>query len=426
MLHLYKIITTVLYPLLVLLIYLRKIYKKEDSERYKEKIFPSFFRVRREKDTRLLWFHASSIGELNSILPILEKLNKDNNFQFLITTTTLSSSELAKNYFKNFHNFQHRFLPLDVNFLIRKFINGWKPDAVFLVDSEIWPNLIMNISKKKIPLILINARLTFKTFERWNIFPKTAKKIFCLIDLAITANHQTLKFLEKFNLKNIHYFGNIKLFSKPNVKKFNNYNDVILQKNKFWMAVSTHDGEEVMCLKAHLELKKKIGQIITIIAPRHISRVNHIKNLCDNFKLNSQIIKFNELIKNKTEVLIINSFGVLNYYFNYAKSIFVGKSTIEKLKNVGGQNPIDAAKLGCKIYHGKYTYNFEDIYKTFQNQGISKIIFNEKDLSKNLIEDLNHSYNKDLNISKLTQEMGVKVFSKTIKTIEDFIFNDFK
>ena len=92
--------------------------------------------MKREKDARLLWFHASSIGELNSILPILEKLNKDNNFQFLITTTTLSSSELAKNYFKNFHNIHHRFLPLDVNFLIEKFINGWKPDAVFLVDSK--------------------------------------------------------------------------------------------------------------------------------------------------------------------------------------------------------------------------------------------------------------------------------------------------
>ena len=154
MIKFYRIITTLLYPFFILLIILRKFLNKEDRLRYKEKIFSSKFNVLKRKNIPLIWFHAASIGEFKSIIPIITQLNNgNNNFNFLITTSTFSSGKLASTELEKFNNVQHRYLPYDVDFLIKKFIHLWKPSKIFLVDSEIWPNLILNAKKYEIPKI---------------------------------------------------------------------------------------------------------------------------------------------------------------------------------------------------------------------------------------------------------------------------------
>ena len=120
-------------------------------------------------------------------------------------------------------------------------------------------------------------------------------------------------------------------------------------------------------------MKKKYQDLITIIAPRHIHRVKSIKKLSYKYKLTTQVLNKDDLIEKDKEIILINSFGVLNNYFKYAKSVFIGKSTLKKFKNIGGQNPIDAALVGCKIYHGPYVYNFKEIYNILE-----KIIFQKK------------------------------------------------
>ena len=150
MLLIYRSLTNLLYPIIIILIFLRKLNKKEDKLRYKEKIFSSSFNVKRRKNKKLIWFHAASIGELKSIIPIIKYLNKNHyKYDFLITTTTLSSSNLTRDEFKSTNNIHHRFLPIDVHFIIKRFLKMWRPDVIFLVDSEIWPNLILLASKKK-------------------------------------------------------------------------------------------------------------------------------------------------------------------------------------------------------------------------------------------------------------------------------------
>ena len=160
----YKILTSLLYPFLLILIFIRKYFNKEHQIRYKEKIFFSHFNADRKDETQLIWFHAASIGEFKSIVPIIEELIKIDKIEILITTTTLSSGNLAEKIFKNFDKIHHRFIPLDVNFLIERFFREWRPFRIILVDSEIWPNLILTAKKNKIPLALINARLTKKNF----------------------------------------------------------------------------------------------------------------------------------------------------------------------------------------------------------------------------------------------------------------------
>ena len=421
----YRVVTTIIYPILFIFIYLRILLKKEDPKRYKEKILISNFNIKRNNQKKLIWFHAASIGELKSIIPIINQLNiKNQNLQFLITTTTLSSSNLAKIEFKEFNNVEHRFLPFDVPFLIDKFLYLWKPDKIFLVDSEVWPNLILKTKKYKIPIALINARLTSRSFNKWMFFPTAAKKIFGIFDLCICSNTETKNYLERLNLKNVYFRGNIKLIDHIDDKEITNVNKNILLKKRFWFAASTHKEEDIFCIKTHLKLKEKFKDIITIIAPRHIERAKQIKYLSKRFDLKVQILNKNENISENNELIIINYFGVLPNYFKYAKSVFIGKSMIKRLKNDGGQNPIDAAKLKCKIYHGPYVYNFEEIYEILEKNNISKKIENYEELSENLIRDLENPHKQNNEIADQIKNLGQKTLTDTMILVDNFLFND--
>ncbi len=419
----YRVLTTLFYPLFLIIIFFRKILNKEDKYRFKEKIFSSYFNVKRQKKSKLIWFHAASLGELKSIFPIINELNNNKNLEFLITTITLSSSYLAKEKFKNQENVYHRFLPLDVFFLMEKFLNQWRPFAIFLVDSEIWPNLILQAKKKNILLGIVNARITSKTFHRWAKIPRVSKKIFSSFNLCLASNIETRDFLEKLGATNIHFKGNIKLINQIDKQKIRNQNFEILKKKRFWLAASIHKGEDAYCLKTHINLKKKYQDLITIIAPRHIHRVQSIKKLSYKYNLTTQVLNKDDLIEKDKEIVLINSFGVLNNYFKYAKSVFIGKSTLKKFKNIGGQNPIDAALLGCKIYHGPYVYNFKEIYNILEKNNISKEINNFDELTNNLIDDLK-SLNKDKEeTSSLIKNFGQKTLTDTMEKINYFLFN---
>ena len=175
MIFLYRFLTFLLFPIFLIIIYLRRFINKEDKIRFKEKIlinendFP--------KNKKVFWIHAASIGETNSVLPLINKIIKDDNKIFiLLTTTTLSSSQIINKIGIDQNNFQHRFFSLDIQFLVKKFLNHWKPETIIFVDSEVWPNYLLEISKRKIPLMLLNGRITMKSFKRWKMFPNLSKK----------------------------------------------------------------------------------------------------------------------------------------------------------------------------------------------------------------------------------------------------------
>ena len=417
----YRIISNFLYPILIAFTYLRKFFNKEHQERYKEKIFISNFNIEKKENEKLIWFHAASIGELKSIFPVIERINKEKNiYNFLITTNTLSSGNLANNILKDVQNIKHRYMPLDVNFLIKNFLESWKPEKIFLIDSEIWPNLIINAKQKKIPIALLNARLTKKSFNRWFKFPKTAKKIFEIFDLCICSNNETKNFLEKLNARNIKYEGNIKFLSTLDEKKFKNKNDQILSNSRFWIAASIHEEEDLFCIKTHLQLKKNYKDVKTILAPRHLDRVKKIKSLSESLGIKTQILNNEDEILNDVEIIILNSYGMLQNYYKYAKSVFIGKSVIKNLAKDSGQNPIDAAKLNCKIYHGPYVSNFEEIYKILSSNKISKEINDFSELSNFLNNDLNN-FQKEINNKYDT----IKILEKNILKNTTFLINNF-
>jgi 3-deoxy-D-manno-octulosonic-acid transferase len=391
MLQAYRYLTYFLYPLLIILIYLRSIFNKEDKIRFKEKIFSSHFNAY-NNNNKLIWFHAASIGECLSIIPLIEEINNNNNnnkINFLITTVTLSSSRLLESKLNQHHNTVHRFLPLDLENLAEKFLDLWKPDVVCFVDSEIWPNFLFKIKEKKIPLLLINARLTKKSFNKWKVVLNFAKKVFNNFDLCLAASEESKKNLSKFEVKNLKYIGNLKYsiqnkldkIQEPNKKKLNNYNT--------WCAASTHVGEELIVLKAHIEIKKKYDNCLTIIVPRHINRSSRIKNLSKKLNLNSQILNDNDIIKSK--------------------------------KNVSGQNPIEAAKFGCKIFHGPYVYNFQEIYGYLKSYGITEKVNNEIELAEKIIENFKNPIIKNHQQINLLNNYGEKILKETVLELKVYL-----
>ncbi len=421
MLFIYRYLINIFFPIIIIIIFFRRWLNKEHKIRFKEKLFSSGFNVKKSYNKKLVWLHAASIGEVKSIIPLIKKLNEKNQLEFLITTTTLSSSHLISKELLNKKNIIHRFFPIDKLGLVKEFLNKWSPSLIIFVDSEIWPNFILEIKKRNIPLILLNGRITKKTFLRWNRIPKVAKKVFQSFQLCLPSSKESKDYLEKFDVKNIKYFGNLKLASENKINILPNKNKEILSVNKFWCALSTHKEEEIFCLKTHLKVKANHKDIITIVIPRHIDRVRNIARSCKKLNLNYQILSNDELIKSGKEIIIINSYGVTSNFLEPCKSVFIGKSMIERLKRVGGQNPIEAAKLKCKIYHGPYVYNFEEIYDLFNKHKISEKIFNEKELSIKIGRDLSEPNTINNEKIEYINSLGKKILNDTLNELNQII-----
>ena len=416
----YNLLINFFYIPFTLIILFRKILNKEHNVKYKEKFLS--FGVNRP-DGFLFWFHASSLGELNSIIPIIDfYLKKNQNYKFLITTITLSSyNEFKKKYGDNKRIF-HQFLPYDMNFLIKSFFNKWKPNIISFVDSEIWPNFIFKIKKEKIPLILINARLTKKTFKRWKFLKKFASEIFSCFSSFIVSNKETYEYLRYFNAKNVLYFGNIK-FCSSNIEKNKNsdhqFNKVI-NKN-LWCALSIHPGEEVFCGAVQKIIKNKNKNSVAVIIPRHVHKVKKIYSSLIDMGFNVQIKNEDDEIEGTSEIVIVNYYGATFKYLEKIKNVFVGKSIIKKLKNDGGQNPIDAAKMGCNIFYGPYVYNFQEIYNYLEDEKIADKVNKPGILAEKILRNFDlKSQNKILTSGKI-EEYSKTIFKNVINEYEKFL-----
>ena len=282
MLSIYRALINLVLIFSPIIIIIRLLKKKEDIVRFKEKL--GFFSKKRIKG-KLIWLHGASVGEIQSIIPLLEKFEKNNKIsQILITSNTLSSSKVIKKL--KLRKLVHQFFPIDTNFISKKFINYWKPSKAFFIDSEIWPNTIYNLKKNKIPIILLNGRITKKTFDRWNFFPDFAKKIFCKFNLCLSSSYESQKYLSKLNCYNVKFIGNLKYTQAENEnslinKELKNF----IKIKKTWCASSTHRSEEFFCGSVHLNLKKKYKNLLTIIIPRHIERIKEIENELHKLKL---------------------------------------------------------------------------------------------------------------------------------------------
>tara|TARA_B100000780_G_scaffold266714_1_gene223135 strand:+ start:2627 stop:3883 length:1257 start_codon:yes stop_codon:yes gene_type:complete len=413
MLLIYRIVINLILIISPIIILFRLFKKKEDPIRFKEKF--CFFSKKRSQG-KLIWFHGASVGEILSVVPLIEKLEKNKKInQILLTSNTLSSSKILSNL--KFKKTIHQFFPIDTNYHTKKFLDYWEPSSAFFIDSEIWPNMITNIKNKSISLILLNARITVKTFNKWQLIKSTAKNIFQKFDVCLSSNFQSIKYLKSLGAKKIKYIGNLK-FSQS--EKNEDYLSKDIKKyflsKKILCAASTHNTEEKFFFMVHKKLKKKHKNLLTIIIPRHIDRseniIKEIKNL--NLKVHNHDSK-NKIGKD-TDIYLVNSYGETKSFFKACRTVFLGGSLIEH----GGQNPLEAARYGCKILHGPNVSNFREIYDLLNKYQISNKITNTNEVIS-IIDKLFNSKKNSQNIKIKIKKLGDKILNSTLKEVNFFV-----
>ena len=405
MLIIYRLILNLIFLLSPLIIIYRLLKKKEDIKRFKEKF--CFF-SKKKSYGNLIWFHGASVGEIKSIIPIIEKLERDKKVKkILITSNTLSSSKIISQY--KFKKTLHQFFPIDTNFLSQKFLNFWKPSVAFFIDSEIWPNMFYNLEKKKIPIVLLNGRITKKTFKNWSLVPSFSRNIFSKFELCLSSSIESKKFLKKLGAKKVKFLGNLK-FSQSEKENFQLSQKLkkFFYNKKIWCASSTHNNEEIFCGKIHIELKKKYKNLLTIIIPRHVDRVKYIKS--DLNELNLTIHSHEDIgkIKRETDIYLVNTYGKTKSFYNHCKNVFLGGSLISH----GGQNPLEAAQFGCNVLHGPNVFNFSEIYKFLQKNNIAKKVANQSDMLSEL-DKLFGRKNPSKQIQKKLNSIGDKILKNS-------------
>jgi len=409
----YRILINLILFLSPIIILIRLLQKKEDPLRFKEKL--GFYSKKKLKG-KLIWFHGASVGEILSVIPLIEKLEKNKQIkQILITSNTLSSSKILSRL--KLKKTIHQFLPIDTDYNTNKFLSYWDPSIAIFIDSEIWPNMITNIKKKYISLMLINARITKKSFTKWNFFPSSAKKLFQNFDMCLSSSLESKNYLKLLGAKKISYIGNLKFTQSEktadelssNIKKF-------FLTRKIWCASSTHELEEKICANIHKKLKIKYKNLLTIIIPRHIHRTKKIIKEIKELNLKIHLHDSRKKIDEETDIYLVNSFGQTQSFFKACKTVFLGGSIIEH----GGQNPLEAAKYGCQILHGPNVWNFKEIYNLLEVHGVSNKITTTKQLSLKVEQIFNNKKNSKKLQLKI-KILGNKILESALNEINFYM-----
>ena len=407
----YNILTNLTIIISPLIIIYRLLKGKEDIKRFGEK----FCIYSKKKNNKKIWIHAASVGELMSIVPIIRKLESNKKIKnILVSTSTNSSAKIFKKL--KLKKTSHVYYPLDNNYIVKRFIKYWKPEIAIFIESEIWPNMFSNLKLRNIPIIIMNARITKRSFNKWKIFPSFAQKVFKNISLALPQNLETLKYLKLLKVKNIKIAGNLKYYGQKNNQDY----VVRLLKHKFrnfkvWCAASTHNNEETLIGKLHKRLKKREKKLITIIIPRHINRTSEIIGELNNLGLNIIKHSSNQKLQKNTDIYLVDSYGETSRFYSLTNVSFVGGSIIKH----GGQNPLEPVRLGNYVINGPHVKNFKEIYTFLNNLKMSTSTSNILSMEDIILRKLN-TKTKYKNIKKIIK-IGNDVLEKNLFYINKYL-----
>ena len=408
---LYNLIISIIIISSPIIIFYRLLKKKEDPKRFLEK-FGFLKKIRRRGKT--IWFHCSSVGELISVVPLIEKLEKEKDIKnIMLSSSTLSSSKIFKKF--KFKKTFHQFYPIDSPFIVNMFLNYWKPYAVFFVESEIWPEMLKSLKQRRIKIFLLNARISKKSFKRWKYLYKIGINIFDNFDYIFPQNKETLNYLKYFKLKKLKILGNLKFSEVENIKKINTLSKIFL-KRKILCAASTHDNEEEIISNTHLNLRKKINDLLTIIIPRHIERSKEIIEDLKSKNLDYICHSENKSLTKDTDIYLVDTYGESKKFYAVSKVVFLGGSLIPK----GGQNPLEPVRYGCNVIHGKHTFNFTEIYKMLSKEKLSYEAENLLKLNKLIFSLLLKKQNNKKKVKKFNN-IGKDILKKNFKEIRPLI-----
>jgi 3-deoxy-D-manno-octulosonic-acid transferase len=350
----YRLLTAALAPLAPALISRRRKRDKEHVARTNERYGASA--VARPPEP-LVWVHAASVGELLAVIPLIERI-REKEFAVLCTSGTVTSANLAERRLPQ--GTIHQFITLDVPRYVGRFFDHWRPDLALFVESDLWPNLIMTGARRGVPLILVNGRLSERSFKRWHLAPGTIAALLRCFDLCLAQSAVDAGRFRDLGAPRIATTGNLKLdVPEPpaNADSLTALKTAIGGRPVI-AGASTHAGEETMLIEAHRRLRASFPRLLTVVVPRHPERGPGILEIARAANLEAALRSRGELPRSETEIYVADTLGELGLVYRLAPIVFVGGS----LAGHGGQNPIEPIKLGAAILHGPHVWNFAEIY----------------------------------------------------------------
>jgi 3-deoxy-D-manno-octulosonic-acid transferase len=380
----------------------------EDKERFRERF--GITKIGRP-DGKLIWFNAVSVGEINSVWSIINRLNQNESCNILITTTTKTSSDVVKEKIEKLQKPEkviHQFFPVDITSCVKRFLNHWKPDILINVESEIWPN-VLTLTKEFCPILILNGKMSKKSFRFWYIMKKLKEQVFDGVELCLVQSKRDLKRFINLGLQRVQFLGNVKFFvDKQSIDvDYLNFLKTKIGDRKFWLVNCTHDGEEEIIIQTHKMLKEIYPNILTIDILRHSKRSDDVANLITKNDLNVSVVSKNETIDENTDFYVYDKMGGLSTLFELSEIVFMAGSLKQK---IGGHTPAECIKYGCCVVTGPYIDNNKMLFRDLLDDNACIVLKDNRAVT--LSKTVNNLFENDVIRKKIINE----AYTKSIKS----------
>lgn len=359
---LYRVLTDLGAPALALYLRWRRFYGKEDSSRFSERLgYASLPRP----EGRLVWLHAASVGEAVSVLSLIEALRHYfKGWQVLVTTGTVTSAALLGARLPK--SVLHHYMPVDRWPYVNRFLNHWQPQLALWVESELWPNMLTALRKRCVPAVLLNGRMSGRSFKRWSLVRGMAREMLGTFSLILAQTEAEKTRFLGLGAVHVHCVGNLKYAAEPLPCDTLELDRLRAQTGQrpMWLMASTHEGEDGIALEVHAKLRERWPDLLTIIVPRHPARGEAIGALVEKrgFRVARRSVDLS--ISSLTEVYVADTLGELGLFYRLAPVTCLGGTF-----TWGGHNPIEPAQLGCAMVFGPSMTNFAAMAEEFLAEG---------------------------------------------------------
>ncbi|HLX14383.1 MAG TPA: 3-deoxy-D-manno-octulosonic acid transferase [Bradyrhizobium sp.] len=366
----------------------------------------------------LVWMHGASVGEVLAAAALIEKL-RALNIRILLTSGTVTSAAIVAKRFPA--DIIHQYVPYDSPRYVARFLDHWRPSLALFIESDLWPNLILSSAARRLPMVLINGRMSQRSFPRWRRVSHTISALLGRFDVCLVQSRVDAERFTALGSRNVVVTGNLKLDVPAPPADFAKLERLmsVTRGRPIVVAASTHPGEEEVLLETHRTLAGFFPALLTVIVPRHPGRGEAIARMVAAAGVRASVRSREELPTATTEVYVADTMGELGLFYRLSPVVFMGGSLIEH----GGQNPIEAVKLGASIVHGPHVFNFSDVYEALDSAGGAKQAYMQEALVKQLGKLLADPAARNLSLAaaeRVVSQLG-GALERTMAALEPYL-----
>ena len=414
-LRVYRRLSAALTPLAPVLIKRRLKNNKEDPARLDER--RGISRITRPNGP-LVWIHGASVGEVLAAAALIERLRAA-GMRILLTSGTVTSAEIIAKRFPA--DIIHQYIPYDSPRFVARFLDHWKPSLALFIESDLWPNLIISAAKRRLPMVLINARMSQRSFPRWQKFSATIGALLGRFEICLAQSETDAERFSALGSRSVVVTGNLKLDvqAPPGDAVKLDKLMAVTRGRPIIVASSTHPGEEEIIFETHKTLTSFFPKLLTVIVPRHAHRGQDIAQMITATGAQVALRSREELPQGTTDIYIADTMGELGLFYRLSPVVFMGGSLVPH----GGQNPIEAVKLGASVVHGPHVFNFTDVYEALDGAGGAKLADSSEQMVKQLGQMLGNEAARDAAIEaghRVVERLG-GALDRTLHALEPYL-----